>query len=301
MAREAVFETECKGLKLLKRGKVRDLYDLGDCLLMVATDRLSAFDVVMPDPIPDKGKILTQISLFWFDIMREVIDNHVITADVDAFPAQCRPYARQLEKRSILVHKARPLPIECVVRGYLSGSGWESYQQSGEVCGIALPPGLRESDRLPEPIFTPSTKEEQGLHDVNIDFAAAAHRVGAEVAARVRDLSLAIYRKGAALALQKGIIIADTKFEFGLRGDRLVLIDEVLTPDSSRFWPQADYAPGRSQQSFDKQYFRDYLVSIRFNKQPPAPRLPEDVIEQTRRRYLDALRLLTGSTHGLED
>jgi phosphoribosylaminoimidazole-succinocarboxamide synthase len=301
MMREAVYETRCEGLKLLKRGKVRDMYDLGDSLLMVATDRLSAFDVVMPDPIPDKGKILTRISLFWFEVMQDLVDNHVITGDAAAFPASCRPYARQLAGRSIQVLKTRPLPIECVVRGYLSGSGWESYQRSGQVCGIQLPEGLTESDRLPEPIFTPSTKEDQGSHDVNIDFDRAADLVGASVARRVRDLSLALYRHGAVLAASKGIIIADTKFEFGLHDEKIILIDEILTPDSSRFWPRAAYEPGRPQQSFDKQYFRDYLTAIGFNKQPPGPQLPEHVIEQTRSRYLDALRLLTGSTHGLAD
>jgi phosphoribosylaminoimidazole-succinocarboxamide synthase len=301
MMGEAVYETRCEGLKLLKRGKVRDMYDLGDSLLMVATDRLSAYDVVMPDPIPDKGKILTRISLFWFDIMRDLVDNHVITGDAAAFPASCRPYARQLAGRSIQVLKAQPLPIECVVRGYLSGSGWESYQRNGKVCGIRLPSGLRESERLPEPIFTPSTKEEQGSHDINIDFDSAVELVGASVARKVRELSLAIYRKGAELAAVKGIIIADTKFEFGLQGEKIILIDEILTPDSSRFWPLSGYEPGRPQDSFDKQYFRDYLTSIRFNKQPPGPKLPEHVIEQTRRRYLDALRLLTGSLHGLAD
>lgn len=301
MMREAVYETRCEGLKLLKRGKVRDMYDLGDSLLMVATDRLSAFDVVMPDPIPDKGKILTRISLFWFEVMQDLVDNHVITGDAADFPASCRPYARQLAGRSIQVQKTRPLPIECVVRGYLSGSGWESYQRSGQVCGIQLPEGLTESDRLPEPIFTPSTKEDQGSHDVNIDFDRAADLVGASVARRVRDLSLALYRHGAELAASKGIIIADTKFEFGLQDEKIILIDEILTPDSSRFWPRAAYEPGRPQQSFDKQYFRDYLTAIGFNKQPPGPQLPEHVIEQTRSRYLDALRLLTGSTHGLAD
>jgi phosphoribosylaminoimidazole-succinocarboxamide synthase len=297
--KEAVSRTEFPDLPLLKRGKVRDMYDLGEHLLMVASDRISAFDVVMPDPVPGKGIILTQISLFWFEQMRSLVENHVVTGDVDRFPESCRPYASVLRGRSILVRKAEPLPIECVVRGYISGSGWSAYKASGSVCGIALPPGLRESDPLPEPIFTPSTKEEVGIHDVNIDFPEACRRIGKELAERVRRLSLEIYARGAVLAASKGIIIADTKFEFGRIGDRLVLIDEVLTPDSSRFWPRATYRPGGAQQSYDKQYLRDYLESIKWNKTPPAPALPEEVIRNTRRKYLDALVQLSGSDHGL--
>ncbi len=293
---KTVFETDFPELTLMKKGKVRDMYDLGDALLMVATDRISAFDVIMTDPIPDKGKILTQISLFWFQTLAPVVDNHLITADAAAYPASCRPYASLLKGRSMLVKKAEPLPIECVVRGYLSGSGWKAYQETGSVCGIRLPAGLKESDRLPEPVFTPSTKEELGSHDINIDFDEAVRRIGKPLAERVRDLSLALYQKGADLAEQRGIIIADTKFEFGLVDDALILIDEVLTPDSSRFWPKAEYRPGGPQKSFDKQYLRDYLDSIRFNKKPPAPPLPKDVIDNTRAKYMEALKSLTGES-----
>ena len=291
---KAVSETHLEGLKLIQRGKVRDMYDLGDSLLMVATDRISAFDVVMPQPVPDKGKVLNQISLFWFDVMASLVDNHVISGNVDDFPEQCQQYADILRGRSMLVKKTRPLPIECVVRGYISGSGWKSYQASQEICGIKLPSGLKESDRLPEPIFTPSTKEEVGTHDVNIDFKETCRRIGTPLSEKVRDLALTIYAQGAKLALEKGIIIADTKFEFGLFDEKLILIDEVLTPDSSRFWPQADYKPGGAQQSFDKQYLRDYLISIKWNKKPPAPDLPASVIQNTRAKYLEAMRLLTG-------
>jgi phosphoribosylaminoimidazole-succinocarboxamide synthase len=295
----AVHQTQLETLKKIKQGKVRDIYDLGDCLLMVATDRLSAFDVIMPDPIPDKGKVLTQISVFWFNLMSEIVPHHLIEWDVAQFPAKCQPYQDVLAGRSMLVKKVDPLPIECVVRGYLSGSGWKSYQKDGSVCGIALPAGLQESEKLPEPLFTPSTKEALGLHDINISFKEAADRVGPEIAAKVRDLSLSIYQKGVQVAAEKGIIIADTKFEFGMLDGEIVLIDEVLTPDSSRFWPQSAYAPGGSQPSFDKQYVRDYLLSIHFNKQPPGPHLPESVILQTRDKYIEALRLLTGSTYEL--
>ncbi len=295
----AVHQTQLETLKKIKQGKVRDIYDLGDCLLMVATDRLSAFDVIMPDPIPDKGKVLTQISVFWFNLMSEIVPHHLIEWDVAQFPAKCQPYQDVLAGRSMLVKKVDPLPIECVVRGYLSGSGWKSYQKDGSVCGIALPAGLQESEKLPEPLFTPSTKEALGLHDINISFKEAADRVGPEIAAKVRDLSLSIYQKGVQVAAEKGIIIADTKFEFGMLDGEIVLIDEVLTPDSSRFWPQSAYAPGGSQPSFDKQYVRDYLLSIHFNKQPPGPHLPESVIQQTRDKYIEALRLLTGSPYEL--
>jgi phosphoribosylaminoimidazole-succinocarboxamide synthase len=294
-----ISQTDFPGLTLLKRGKVRDMYDLGEHLLMVATDRISAFDVVMTEPIPDKGVILTQISLFWFERMKPIVANHVVTGDVAEYPKSCRPYARELKGRSLLVKKAAPLSIECVARGYISGSGWSSYQSSGEICGIKLPAGLKESDRLPEPIFTPATKEELGAHDINIDFEEAAKRVGRELAERVRELTLAVYRAGAALAEAKGIIIADTKFEFGRVGDQLILIDELLTPDSSRFWPKASYAPGGAQQSYDKQYLRDYLLSTRWNKTPPPPPLPDEVIRGTRQKYLEALKQLSGSDHGL--
>ncbi|MBW2335146.1 MAG: phosphoribosylaminoimidazolesuccinocarboxamide synthase [Deltaproteobacteria bacterium] len=295
-----VNETDFQDLNLIKRGKVRDIYDLGDNLLMVATDRISAFDVIMPDPIPDKGIILTQISLYWFEIMKPIIENHVVSADVNEYPSVCQPYAETLRERSMLVKKTTPLPIECVVRGYISGSGWKSYQESGSVCGIALDPGLQESDKLPEPIFTPSTKEELGAHDINIDFEETVNRIGIDHASKVRDLSLAIYKKGAAIAKEKQIIIADTKFEFGLVGDDIILIDEVLTPDSSRFWPKETYQPGGAQQSFDKQYVRDHLIAINYNRQPPGPVLPADIISNTRKKYLEALTQLTGDSHGLK-
>ena len=284
----AVHETDFQNLNLIKRGKVRDIYDLGDNLLMVASDRISAFDVVMPDPVPDKGIILTQISLYWFEIMKPILENHVISADTNDYPAVCRPYAETLRGRSMLVKNTEPLPIECVVRGYISGSGWKSYQETGSICGIQLPGSLRESDQLPEPIFTPSTKEELGAHDVNIDFAEAGKRIGEDLASKVKDLSLAIYKKGSEMALEKGIIIADTKFEFGLLGDKLILI-----------WPKESYQPGGSQQSYDKQYVRDHLLSVNWNKQPPAPSLPEDIIRNTRKKYLEALTQLTGDSHGL--
>jgi phosphoribosylaminoimidazole-succinocarboxamide synthase len=297
--RTPVNETDFQDLNLIKRGKVRDIYDLGDNLLMVATDRISAFDVIMPDPIPDKGIILTQISLYWFEIMKPIIENHVVSADVNEYPSVCQPYAETLRERSMLVKKTTPLPIECVVRGYISGSGWKSYQESASVCGIALAPGLQESDKLPEPIFTPSTKEELGAHDINIDFEETVNRIGIDHASKVRDLSLAIYKKGAAIAKEKQIIIADTKFEFGLVGDDIILIDEVLTPDSSRFWPKETYQPGGAQQSFDKQYVRDHLIAINYNRQPPGPVLPADIISNTRKKYLEALTQLTGDSHGM--
>ncbi len=295
--KQPVLETDFEKLNLIKRGKVRDMYDLGDKLLMVATDRISAFDVVMPDSIPEKGKILTQISLFWFEIMKSLLPHHVISSNVDDFPASCKPYAEILQGRSMLVKKAEPLPIECVVRGYISGSGWKDYQAAGSICGIKLPEGLKESDKLPEPVFTPSTKAEIGLHDVNIDFEEVVKRIGKTLADKVRSLSLAIYKKGAELADEKGIIIADTKFEFGLFENNLILIDELLTPDSSRFWPKASYLPGGPQKSFDKQYVRDYLLSINWNKKPPGPPLPKDVITNTRNKYLEAFKILTASSH----
>jgi phosphoribosylaminoimidazole-succinocarboxamide synthase len=296
---QAVIETNLEALNLIKRGKVRDIYDLDDYLLMVATDRISAFDVVMPNPIPDKGKILTQISLFWFEIMKPVLPNHVITANVDDYPEICRPYAEVLRDRSMLVKKAKPLPIECIVRGYISGSGWKDYQTSGSVCGIKLPEGLKESDKLPEPVFTPSTKADSGLHDINIDFEKTVEKIGKPLAEKVKTISLEIYNKGADLAYKKGIIIADTKFEFGLLDDDLILIDEVLTPDSSRFWPQPSYQPGGAQKSFDKQYLRDYLISINWNKKPPAPSLPQYVITNTRDKYQEAYHQLTNATYAL--
>ncbi len=292
-----VIETDFPNLQLKNRGKVRDIYDLGDHLLMVASDRLSAFDVVLPDPIPDKGKILTRISLFWFDVMNSLVPNHVVSGDTETYPDICKPYAEVLKDRSMLVKKTEPLPIECVVRGYISGSGWKSYRESGAVCGIPLPGGLRESDKLPEPIFTPSTKAEMGLHDENIDFTEAVRLVGKEIAEKARDLSLAIYKKGVDIAEEKGIIIADTKFEFGILNGEMILIDEVLTPDSSRFWPKESYRPGGPQQSYDKQYVRDYLKSLDWDKTPPAPALPSEVIQNTRGKYLEALEQLTGVSH----
>lgn len=294
----SVFETNFPKLNLLKRGKVRDMYDLGETLLMVTTDRISAFDVIMPDPVPEKGKIITQISLFWFDIMKPVISNHIISSNVDDYPEICKPYAEMLCDRSILVKKAKPLPVECVVRGYISGSGWKSYQKSGIVCGIKLPAGLHESEKLPEPIFTPSTKEDVGIHDVNINFEEAVKIIGRSLAEKVKEISLSIYKKGAELADKKGIIIADTKFEFGMFENNIILIDELLTPDSSRFWPKESYSPGQSQQSYDKQYLRDYLISINWDKLPPAPFLPKEVVKNTHEKYLDALNLITGKSYG---
>jgi len=296
---KVVVQTDFPKLKLLKRGKVRDIYDLDDSLLMVATDRISAFDVIMPDPIPDKGKMLTQISLFWFNQMTAIVPNHIISGDVDDYPSDCQPYADSLRGRSMLVKKAEPLPIECIVRGYLSGSGWSSYQESGTICDITLPKGLKESDKLPEPVYTPSTKADVGLHDLNIDFDETVKKIGKPLAEKVKQLSLQIYRQGAEFAEKKGIIIADTKFEFGLIGDDVLLIDEVLTPDSSRFWPKAHYRPGGSQQSFDKQYLRDYLLSLKWDKKPPAPPLPEEVIKNTRKKYLEALEMLTGTRYAV--
>jgi len=295
--KHAVFETDFPDLNLLKKGKVRDIYDLDDSLLMVTTDRLSAFDVVMPDPIPDKGKILTQISLFWFEVMKPLVPNHLISSNVDDYPSSCKPYAEDLRGRSMLVKKTEPLPIECVVRGYISGSGWKSYQETGDICGIKLPEDLKESDKLPEPIFTPSTKAEIGLHDINIDFEEAAKKIGRTLADKVKEFSLEIYKKGAEFADKKGIIIADTKFEFGLNENKIILIDEVLTPDSSRFWSKETYKPGGPQKSFDKQYLRDYLISINYNRKPPGPSLPADVIRNTRNKYMEALKLLTGPNH----
>jgi phosphoribosylaminoimidazole-succinocarboxamide synthase len=286
-----VWETDFPGLKLLSRGKVRDLYELGNDLLLVATDRLSAFDVVLPTPIPDKGQVLTQLSLFWFDTLRDIVANHVLSGT--DFPGPASSYRQQLAGRSMLCRRTQPLPVECVVRGYLTGSGWKDYRATGKVSGVALPPGLRESDRLPAPIFTPSTKATTG-HDENISFDDVVALVGGDRADQLRSISLEIYRRAVAYAEPRGILLADTKFEFGLIGDELIWIDEALTPDSSRFWPAQDYQPGRSQPSFDKQYVRDYLESIGWNKQPPGPQLPPDVVERTRAKYREAYRLLTG-------
>ncbi len=291
---EAVRKTDFAGLTLVNRGKVRDIYEVEDHLLIVATDRVSAFDVVMDDPIPDKGRILTRISVFWFKKLSSIVVNHFITADPDEYPEPCRPYRDQLIGRSMLVHKAQPLPAECVVRGYLSGSGWLEYQAQGSVSGIPLEAGLRESSQLPAPIFTPSTKGAPGTHDENISFEDLAKLVGEEMAREIRGISLELYQSGRGLAAQRGIIIADTKFEFGLVGDRLMLIDEILTPDSSRFWPVDEYEPGRAQRSFDKQYLRDYLNTLDWPKKPPPPRLPEEVIRITREKYIEVLARLTG-------
>ena len=292
-----VMTTSFTGLGPRHQGKVRDIYDLGDKLLLVATDRISAFDVVMAEPIPDKGRILTQLSAFWFRHLADLTPNHLVSLKVEEFPPACRPFQDLLAGRAMLVRKCKPLPVECIVRGYLSGSGWAEYRQNGAIGGLSLPPGLVESQKLPEAIFTPSTKAELGTHDENISFAAMASQIGAALATRVRDLSLALYRRALAWAEPRGIIIADTKFEFGLADgadEKLLLIDEVLTPDSSRFWPQEDYRPGGSQKSYDKQYLRDYLESLGWNKQPPPPPLPADVIANTRARYLQALEALTG-------
>ena len=293
-------ETHFAGLTPAARGKVRDIYDLGDKLLIVATDRLSAFDVILPTPIPDKGRVLTQLSLFWFDLLKDLIPNHVLSAT--DFPAAFNAYREELDGRSMIVRKTQPLPIECVVRGYVSGSGWKDYKATGKVCGITLPEGLRESDRLPEPIFTPATKATSG-HDENISFEQAASLIGQALAERVRDVSIEIYRRAAAFAEPRGILLADTKFEFGLLDssldspgavNSLMWIDEALTPDSSRFWPAAQYNSGGPQASFDKQFVRDYLERIRWPKTPPGPELPPDVVAATRAKYREAFRILAG-------
>ena len=307
-----LLQTSLDGLSLHRRGKVRDVYDIAlstgePGLLIVATDRISAFDYVLGSGIPDKGKVLTQLSGFWFERMGDLVPHHLITLDVDRFPEPARRHADALRGRTMLARRTEPIQIECVARGYLSGSGWKEYQQSGSVCGVALPPGLRESDRLPEPIFTPATKADTG-HDINISEQEAARLIGADLTARLKALTLEIYRRGCEHAASKGIIIADTKFEFGLApaspsrhssgatadGREIVLIDEVLTPDSSRFWPAAEYAPGQGQPSYDKQFVRDYLETIRWNKQPPVPSLPDEVVARTRDKYIEAFRLLSG-------
>lgn len=293
----AISQTDFPGLKLRGRGKVRDIYELGDRLLIVATDRLSAFDVVLPTPITDKGRVLTQLSLFWFDKLADVVPNHVLSAK--DFGGELAPYAASLEGRAMLVRRTEPVPIECVVRGYISGSGWKDYQKTGAICGISLPSGLHESDKLPEPIFTPSTKATTG-HDENISFEETVSRVGKGLAERLRDTTLAIYKRASEHAAKHGIIIADTKFEFGLIGDELIWIDEALTPDSSRFWPADQYAPGKAQPSFDKQYVRDYLERIGWNKQPPGPALPPDVVAGTTEKYREAYQRITGHALGLE-
>ena len=293
MTSGAVYRTELSGMTPASRGKVRDMYDLGDALLLVATDRLSAFDCVFPDPIPDKGKVLNQLSAFWFDRTRHLVPNHVIATDTGAFPPSLRPHAEQLRGRSTVAKKLRMLPVECVARGYLAGSGWAEYSERGTVCGIRLPAGLSESDALPTPIFTPATKAESG-HDENISFDVAAGILGGETAERVRELTLDLYGDACRHAAERGILIADTKFEFGFDGSTLTLADEALTPDSSRFWPAASYRPGGSQPSLDKQFVRDYVLGLGWDKRPPAPRLPDDVIAGLRDRYFDIFRRLTG-------
>ena len=292
-AAPTLLETRIPGLRLWRRGKVRDVYDLGERLILVATDRISAFDVVLPTAIPLKGVVLTQLSLFWFKLLEAVTPNHVVTADVAEYGPALAPYRDQLEGRSMMVVKTEPFPVECVVRGYITGSGWKDYQATGAVCGIELPRGLRESDRLDPPIFTPATKAETG-HDENISFARMESIVGADRAAELRDLSLEIYSRARAHAEGRGVILADTKFEFGTRDGRVVWIDEALTPDSSRFWSREGYAPGRSQPSWDKQYVRDYLETVRWNKQPPGPGLPDDVVDRTRAKYVEAYERITG-------
>ena len=289
-----VLETNLSGLLPPKRGKVRDIYDLGDALLIVATDRISAFDVVLPNAVPEKGRVLTQISKFWFAQMEAIVPNHLISTDVHQFPAVCQPHAAILEGRSMLVRKSQPLPVECIVRGYLTGSGLKEYKAGGSVSGIKLPSGLTEASRLPEPLFTPSTKAEIGDHDVNIDFATVAKLVGQDVAQKIKHYTLAIYSRACALAEPKGIIIADTKFEFGIYHNEVILIDEVLTPDSSRFWPKADYREGVVQKSFDKQFVRDYLLGLKWDQRPPAPVLPDDVVKRTSEKYLEVLAMLAG-------
>ena len=290
---ENVLNTEFPDISLLRRGKVRDIYDAGEYLLLVATDRISAFDVVLPDGIPGKGRVLTRISIFWFRQMEDIVPNHIVATDVKYFPERLHKYSDILEGRSMLVKKTRPIPVECIVRGYLSGSGWKEYKETGRVCGVELPEGLVESSKLAEPIFTPSTKAEEG-HDINISFAEAEGIVGVKLAQKLRDASLRIYGKAREIAEERGIIIADTKFEFGLYGDEFMIIDEILTPDSSRFWSLKDYVPGQSQDSYDKQIVRDYLLGLAWNKTYPGPPLPKEILEKTALRYREILKIITG-------
>ncbi|HXV81878.1 MAG TPA: phosphoribosylaminoimidazolesuccinocarboxamide synthase [Candidatus Binatia bacterium] len=282
------------GLTLFNRGKVRDIYDLGDKLLLVASDRISAFDVILPTLIPDKGKILTALSVYWFSVMQDIIPNHLITTRVDEFPAVCQPHRTQLEGRAMLVKKSLPAPVECIVRGYIVGSGWRDYQQTGAVCGNPLPQGLVEASRLDQPIFTPSTKAPVGAHDVNITFDDMIGKVGKKRAEAMRDATLAIYTRARDIGEKKGIIIADTKLEFGIEGDSIILIDELLTPDSSRFWPADGYTPGKAPESFDKQFVRDYLIHLPWDTKSPPPGLPQEIVEKTREKYTEALKRLTG-------
>ncbi|MDZ4802560.1 MAG: phosphoribosylaminoimidazolesuccinocarboxamide synthase [Bryobacteraceae bacterium] len=289
-----MLESSLPGLKRIGRGKVRDIYEVGNDLLIVTTDRISAFDYILPVAIPRKGEVLNRISLFWFERFRALVPNHLITADVAAYPEELASFRSELAGRSVLVRRADMIPVECVARGYISGSGWKEYQAEGTICGIALPAGLKESDKLPEPIFTPATKADSG-HDENVSFEYVASKIGVELTTRLRDLTLAIYTQASEYAATRGIIIADTKFEFGFLGSELILADEVLTPDSSRFWPADQWRPGGPQASYDKQFVRDYLESIRWNKQPPAPVLPDDVVRKTSEKYTEAYRLLTGT------
>lgn len=291
--RDAVISTELPGIPLFRRGKVRDVYDLDEHLLLVATDRISAFDVIMPNGIPDKGKILTQMSLFWFELMEGIVENHLVKTSVEDFPPRLQKYSDMLEGRSLLVKKTVPFPVECVARGYIAGGGWSDYVKDGAVCGIELPKGLRLAEKLPEAIFTPATKADSG-HDINISFEKAAEVIGRKTLSELRDLTLEIYEKARAHALKSGIIISDTKFEFGQIDGRIILIDEILTPDSSRFWPASSYEVGASPRSFDKQYVRDYLETLDWDKTPPAPELPEEVVINTRAKYIEAYELLTG-------
>ncbi len=292
-------ETKLPNLKLFRKGKVRDVYDLNDKILIVATDRISAFDVIMPNGIPDKGKILTQMSSFWFLYTNDIVQNHFLSSEIDNFPAELQREVKILKNRSMLVKKTRPLEVECIVRGYLAGSGWKEYKENGTICKIPLPRNLKESSKLPEPVFTPSTKATSG-HDINISISEVENMLGKEVTGNLIEKSLALYQKAYKKAYNAGIIIADTKFEFGILNDELVLIDEIFTPDSSRFWPRDDYEEGRSQKSFDKQYIRDYLETLDWNKKPPAPPLPEEIVFNTRSKYLDAFRLVTGKEPDLE-
>lgn len=297
MGEEVLLHTDFQEIRLQNRGKVRDIYDLGQYLLIIATDRISAFDVVLPNGIPSKGRVLNQLSAFWFKTLEGIVDHHVVTTELERFSSLPQRVGGALQGRAMIVKKAKPLPVECVVRGYLSGSGWNEYREKGAVCGIPLPPGLKESAKLEVPLFTPSTKAEIGDHDENIDFSSMARRIGQEMAEKLRTLSLRIYETASALAETRGIIIADTKFEFGLdENRRLILIDEALTPDSSRFWPKDGYAPGGPQKSFDKQFVRDYLLSIRWDKKPPVPNLPDEIIQKTSEKYREAYKRLTGKT-----
>ncbi len=293
MDKQPILQTDFKGIRLLKRGKVRDVYDLVDRLLIVATDRISCFDVVLPTGIPHKGAVLSSLSCFWFDFVKDIMPNHFITADMNTYADDLKKYRDALAQRSMIVHKTKPLTVECIVRGYLSGSGWKEYVEKQSVCGIKLPPGLMESDKLPTVIFTPSTKAESG-HDINVEQEYVERLLGKALTDKIKTLSIAIYKKASEYALLRGIIIADTKFEFGIYNDNLMLIDEILTPDSSRFLPADQYRPGKSQPSFDKQFVRDYLESIKWNKRPPAPILPQDIVEKTSLKYLEAYRRLTG-------